>query len=104
LILIGSTSTHQQLEPGDRLVLYTDGLTEAMNSAEQEFGEPRLVELGNRNVTMNAAELLKTIMNDVSSFSGGSFQDDFTLVVVCLVVNQSRVNETGRLLKFSAIV
>jgi len=76
--------TEAQLEPGDRLVLYTDGLTEAMNSAEQEFGEPRLVELGNRNVTMNAAELLKTIMNEVSSFSGGSFQDDFTLVVVAV--------------------
>jgi serine phosphatase RsbU (regulator of sigma subunit) len=76
--------TEAQLEPGDRLVLYTDGLTEAMNSAEQEFGEPRLVALGNRNVTMNAAELLKTIVNEVSSFSGGSFQDDFTLVVVAV--------------------
>jgi serine phosphatase RsbU (regulator of sigma subunit) len=33
---------------------------------------------------MNAAELLKTIVNEVSSFSGGSFQDDFTLVVVAV--------------------
>jgi len=76
--------TEALLEPGDRLLLYTDGLTEAMDSAEQEFGEPRLVELGNRNVAMNAAELVKTIMNEVSSFSGGSFQDDFTLVVVAV--------------------
>ena len=76
--------TEEQLEPGDRLVLYTDGLTEAMDSAEQEFGEPRLVELGSRNVALGAAELLKTIMNEVSSFSGGSFQDDFTMVVVAV--------------------
>jgi serine phosphatase RsbU (regulator of sigma subunit) len=55
-----------------------------MDSAEQEFGEPRLVELGRRNVALGAAELLKTIMNEVSSFSGGSFQDDFTLVVVAV--------------------
>ena len=76
--------TEEQLEPGDRLVLYTDGLTEAMDSAEQEFGEPRLVELGSRNVALSAAELLKTIMKEVSSFSGGSFQDDFTMVVVAV--------------------
>jgi len=76
--------TEVQLEPGDRLVLYTDGLTEAMDSAEQEFGEPRLLELGSRNTALSAAELLKTIMSEVSSFSGGSFQDDFTLVVVAV--------------------
>jgi len=76
--------TEMQLEPGDRLVLYTDGLTEAMDSAEQEFGEPRLVELAKHAVALSAAELLKTIMVGVSSFSGGSFQDDFTLVVVAV--------------------
>ena len=63
---------------------YTDGLTEAMDSAEQEFGELRLVELGSRNVALGASELLNTIMNEVSRFSGGSFQDDFTLVVVAV--------------------
>jgi phosphoserine phosphatase RsbU/P len=73
-----------QLAPGDRLVLYTDGLTEAMDTGDKEFGEQRLVALGIRNVSLSAAELLKTIMKDVSSFSGGSFQDDFTLVVVAV--------------------
>ena len=73
-----------QLAPGDRLVLYTDGLTEAIDTGYQEFGEPRLVALGIRNVALSAAELLKTIMNEVFSFSGGSFQDDFTLVVVAV--------------------
>lgn len=74
--------TEVQLGAGDRLVLYTDGLAEAMNAEEQEFGEPRLIELGRPNGALSAAELLEVIRKEVSSFSGGSFQDDFTLVVV----------------------
>ena len=59
-------------------------ITEAMNSAEQEFGEVRLIELGSGNLALSPSELLKTIMNEVSRFSGGSFQDDFTVVVVAV--------------------
>jgi sigma-B regulation protein RsbU (phosphoserine phosphatase) len=73
-----------QLESGDSLVLYTDGLTEAMNSDEQEFGEQRLVELGSRNIAMSASELLVAIRKEVGSFCSGNFQDDFTLVVVAV--------------------
>ena len=73
-----------QLESGDRLVLYTDGLTEAMNLDEQEFGEQRLVELGSRDVTLGASEMLAAIKREVVSFCNGSFQDDFTLVVVAV--------------------
>jgi phosphoserine phosphatase RsbU/P len=76
--------TEVQLEAGDRLVLYTDGLTEAMNAEEEEFGEPRLVGLGRKNMGLGAAELLEVIRKEVSGFSGGSFQDDFTLVVVAV--------------------
>jgi len=76
--------TEAHLEAGDRLVLYTDGLTEAMDADEQEFGEARLVELGTRNIALGAAELLTIIRKGVSAFSGGSFQDDFTLVVVAV--------------------
>ena len=76
--------TEVRLEAGDRLVLYTDGLTEAMDVNEQEFGECRLVEMGRRNAALSAAELLETIVKEVSGYSGGSFQDDFTLVVVAV--------------------
>jgi sigma-B regulation protein RsbU (phosphoserine phosphatase) len=76
--------TEVQLEAGDRLVLYTDGLTEAMNAEDEEFGEPRLVGLGRKNTGLGAAELLEVIRKEVSGFSGGSFQDDFTLVVVAV--------------------
>ena len=73
-----------QLESGDRLVLYTDGLTEAMNSDEQEFGERRLIELGSRNIALSASEMLAASKKEVVSFCNGSFQDDFTLVVVAV--------------------
>lgn len=73
-----------RLTSGDRLVLYTDGLTEAMNSDEQEFGERRLLELCSRNITVSASELLAAIRKEVVSFCNGNFQDDFTLVVVAV--------------------
>jgi sigma-B regulation protein RsbU (phosphoserine phosphatase) len=73
-----------QLEPGDRLILYTDGLTEATNSDEQEFGERRLVELGSRNIALGAADLLESIRREVVGFNHGNLQDDLTLVVVAV--------------------
>ena len=72
------------MDSGDRLVLYTDGITEAMNSDEQEFGERRLVEIGNRNIAPSVSELLAAIKQEVVSFCNGTFQDDFTLVVVAV--------------------
>ena len=73
-----------QLRSGDRLVLYSDGLTEAMDSEKQEFGEQRLVELASRNVRLGASELLETIREGAARFCDGGFQDDFTLVVVAV--------------------
>jgi sigma-B regulation protein RsbU (phosphoserine phosphatase) len=70
------------LASGDRLVLYTDGLTEAMNSGQQEFGEGRLLELCSSNIALSASELLYEIRKDVVAFCNGIFQDDFTLVVL----------------------
>jgi sigma-B regulation protein RsbU (phosphoserine phosphatase) len=72
------------LSSGDRLVLYTDGLTEAMNSDQQEFGERRLLELCGNNTALSASELLAAIRKEVVSFCNGNFQDDFTLVVVAV--------------------
>src|ERR1700733_4933229 len=78
-----------QLESGDRLVLYTDGLTEAMDSHEQEFGEARLIELGRRDVALSASEMLAGIKKEVVNFCDGSFQDDFTLLVVAVKSGRS---------------
>jgi serine phosphatase RsbU (regulator of sigma subunit) len=73
--------TSRRHSAGDRLILYTDGLTEATNSNGEEFGESKLVRLGILNVALDASHLLEVIRKEVASFSGGSFQDDFTLLV-----------------------
>ncbi|MGA3325347.1 MAG: SpoIIE family protein phosphatase [Terriglobia bacterium] len=70
-----------QLAAGDTLVLYTDGVTEAENAEEQQFGESRLVEtmLAQRHLPVRS--LLETIVANVKKFSTGEQSDDITLVV-----------------------
>jgi len=70
------------LSPGDVLVLYTDGVTEAMNAAREEFGENRLAELMRRKANLPAKDLLKELRLALREFTGEqSFKDDLTLVV-----------------------
>jgi len=71
-----------QLEPGDRLLLYTDGLTEARNASGIEFGEHNVARIGNENMRLTAAEMLETLRGEVTSFCNDTFDDDLTLVVV----------------------
>lgn len=70
------------LVSSDRLLLFTDGVIEAMNAEGEEFGETRLLELlaGNRKLT--AVELQKSVTAAVSDFTQGNFQDDVTMLVV----------------------
>ena len=70
------------LAAGDRLVLYTDGITEARNADDEEFGEERLVEEIVAERACSAPALTSRIVDSVSSFTGGRFQDDATLVVL----------------------
>ena len=71
-----------QLGSGDRLVLFTDGVTEVRNASGEEFGEKRLRELLAREHRRNAARLQLTIMNKVREFCGDQFDDDAALMVV----------------------
>jgi serine phosphatase RsbU (regulator of sigma subunit) len=71
-----------QLEPGDHLVLYTDGLTEARNTSGVEFGEHNVARIGNANMRLTATEMIETLRREATSFCNGSFDDDLTLVVV----------------------
>lgn len=70
------------LAPGDRLVIYSDGVTEAKNEADEEFGEERLQQLILQNKNLSASELTDKIISAVMEFAGSVPQgDDITVVV-----------------------
>ena len=72
-----------QVEAGDILVLYTDGITEAINDEEEEFGEERLEKLIVSNAEQTAKDLTTLIMDAVREFAGEqSLFDDATLVII----------------------
>ncbi|MEE9167493.1 MAG: GAF domain-containing SpoIIE family protein phosphatase [Candidatus Neomarinimicrobiota bacterium] len=69
--------------PGDVLVVYSDGVTEAMDAHEEEFGEERLEEVVKDNLDVSSEELIDGIVSAVRSHAGDAPQmDDITLVVV----------------------
>jgi serine phosphatase RsbU (regulator of sigma subunit) len=71
------------IAPGDFLILYTDGVTEARNEANELFGEERLYQIINSTTFITANELLRAITTAVAQFSGDTLPfDDFTLVVI----------------------
>ncbi len=70
-----------RLSPGDILVIYTDGITEAPDHAEEEYGEHRLAEVLARNRNRCAPDILSAIVDDVRSFSPQEQRDDITLIV-----------------------
>ena len=76
------TQQEIQLDAGDKLLLFTDGVTEARNAAGEEFGEERLQECLRFYRGNNAAELRAIILNEVRSFCGDKFDDDVALMVV----------------------
>jgi sigma-B regulation protein RsbU (phosphoserine phosphatase) len=73
-----------QLSPGDRVVLFTDGVTEACNPVGEEFGEVRLLRLLEDHRTLSADELQAKILAAAGEFSGGRWQDDATLLVLAV--------------------
>ncbi|HLY61661.1 MAG TPA: SpoIIE family protein phosphatase [Terriglobia bacterium] len=71
-----------QLEPGDMLVAFTDGMTEPENSFGEEFGEDRLLEAAQRASGCAPEEMVKEIYRTVQDWTGGpELQDDMTVVV-----------------------
>ena len=70
-----------QLEPGDTLALYTDGVTEAFNEAGEEFGEQRLLETLTARRDLPAVELSRSVVDEVRAFNVHEQHDDITLIV-----------------------
>jgi sigma-B regulation protein RsbU (phosphoserine phosphatase) len=67
---------------GDALVLYTDGISEALNASDEPYGRERLVAAISRLISENAASVSKAVMEDVEHFSESQISDDRTLVVL----------------------
>ena len=71
------------LKPGDVLVFYTDGFSEAMDSRSNEFGEGRLVELIEATRHLPVNEMLEKIESGIKKFVGNAPQhDDMTMVAI----------------------
>ncbi len=72
------------LEPGDRLVLYTDGITEARSANGDEFDDSGLLQTLERCRHLGAQSMVDALFSDVGAFAGGSLQDDATAVVAAI--------------------
>ncbi len=78
--------THGQsinLEKGDRLFLYTDGIPEAMNEKEEEYSDERMINYLKSNSEKTAKDFVNELVNDVKSHVGAANQsDDITILVL----------------------
>jgi len=78
-----------QLQPGDTICLYTDGVTEATDASQQLYGDARLLTLLNQHQSASARELCEAVKADVDAFAGDAEQfDDITLL--CLTWHGAR--------------
>lgn len=72
----------EDLKPGDLLGAFTDGISEAMNPADEEWGERRLIETIEASDGVRPPQLIEHIMRAAHAFAAGAPQhDDMTLVV-----------------------
>ncbi len=69
------------LEPGEIIVLYSDGITEATNGDDEEYGEERFIRLLQNQCNLSADDILNVVMEEVKSYCGAP-QDDMTLLVI----------------------
>ena len=72
-----------QLQPGDKVLIYSDGVSDAQNADDQFFGVGRIRDIAGRHRTSNAEELHRALVEAVDQFTEGSPQrDDMTLLVL----------------------
>ena len=78
-----TTQTSRPLEPGESLLLYTDGIVESFNEQDQQFGEARLVQIMQEMAGRSAQETIDEVFRRVHAFSSeSSYQDDMTTVIL----------------------
>ncbi len=77
------TTARIELNPGDVVVLYTDGITEAFDMNKQEYGLDRLIEVVQQNCHKSASEIQEAVISDVKGYIGQQkVYDDITLLVL----------------------
>jgi sigma-B regulation protein RsbU (phosphoserine phosphatase) len=74
-----------ELTSGDRLLMYTDGITESRNARGEEFGEWRLIDLAVRLQSCDAGEWTQSLVSSVREFNNGNFEDDLTVLGLAVV-------------------
>ena len=74
-----------KIESGDRIILYTDGVTEAHASGQDLFGDDRLIKLFTDNLSNSEDETVNAIYNDITAYTHGADQfDDITMMVLTI--------------------
>jgi len=70
-----------ELCPGDLFTIFTDGITEAVNHHDEEFGEDRLLDVMRRASDLSPRHVVQAVLDEVRQFSGNQQRDDETLIV-----------------------
>ncbi|HEX8879059.1 MAG TPA: PP2C family protein-serine/threonine phosphatase, partial [Candidatus Acidoferrum sp.] len=85
-----------QLAPGDRLLLFTDGITEACKADGEQLGEERLMHLLEKLAAEAPPALNRRLLESVKSFGGSHLQDDVTLIAIAVdAASQAKKQERG---------
>ena len=72
-----------QLDKGDMLIMFTDGVNEAMNTELEEYGDERLINILKQSANKDCQETIKAVKADLSAFTTGAEQsDDITMLAI----------------------
>src|ERR1051326_4896881 len=71
-----------QMQAGDKLLIFTDGLVEACNANDEFFGEQAVIDIARENLNSGADDLMATLIRAASQHTGQHFQDDASLIVL----------------------
>ncbi len=77
----GYSAGERRMEDGDLLLLYSDGATDVLNEADEEYGQERLEQLLPRLAHLTPSAVMESIISSVETFVGGALPDDITLLV-----------------------